>query len=307
MADSSVLLEVIVEGKNIKLVQRDIEELGSSINKSSMATDKDTKQKKKNKKATDDLAAGTKNYNKGQKGVAGATANGTKAFSKQREAIGGGSSGLVGAYATIAANLFAATAAFGALRRAAQVETLIQGVTALGAASGQNIPLLAESLKEATGAAISLDQALRTASFASSSGFDASQIEQLAEVGRKAAVALGRDVGDAVDRLTRGVAKLEPEILDELGIIVRLDDATAAYAAQIGKTVNQLTAFERQQAFANATIEQGLSKFGDIDVDPNPYDKLAASLQDIANTGLALVNTFLVPLVSIFAENKVAF
>jgi hypothetical protein len=304
VADSSVLLEVIVEGKNIKIVQRQVEELGASINKASEAEEKQVKQKKKNKKATDDLDASTRNYNRGQKGVAGATANGTKAFSKQRDAIGSGSSGLVGAYATIAANLFAATAAFGALRRAAQIETLIEGVTALGAASGQNIPLLAESLKEATGAAISLDQALRTASFASSSGFDANQIEQLAEVGKKAAIALGRDVGDAVDRLTRGVAKLEPEILDELGIIVRLDDATASYAAQIGKTVGQLTAFERQQAFANATIEQGLSKFGDIDVDPNPYDQLAASLQDLANSFLKIVNTVLGPLVSILAENK---
>ena len=131
MADSSVLLEVIVEGKNIKLVQRDIEELGSSINKSSMATDKDTKKKKKNKKATEELTDSNKNYNKGQKGVAQATANGTKAFSKQRDLIGGGSSGLVGAYATLAANLFAATAAFGALRSASQIEQLTKGLIVL--------------------------------------------------------------------------------------------------------------------------------------------------------------------------------
>lgn len=306
MADSSVLLEVIVEGKNIKLVQRDVEELGSSINKASDAQGKQEKQQKKNKKSTKELNNETKNYNRGQKGVAGATANGTKAFSKQRDAIGGGSSGLVGAYATLAANLFAATALFGALRSAAQVETLVAGAEALGAASGRNIPLLAESLKEATANAISLDQALRTASFATSSGFSGQQIESLAEVGKKAAIALGRDVGDAVDRLTRGVAKLEPEILDELGIIVRLDDATEAYAAQIGKTVSQLTAFERQQAFANATIEQGLNKFSNIDVDPNPYDKLASSLRDIANAGLALINTVLGPLVGFFADNKAA-
>ena len=306
MADSSVLLEVIVEGKNIKVVQRNVEELASSVNKASKAEEKSTKQKKKSKNATEELNSETRNYNRGQKGVAGATANGTKAFSKQRDLIGGGSSGLVGAYATLAANLFAATALFGALRSAAQVETLVEGAEALGAASGRNIPLLAESLKEATSNAISLDQALRTASFATSSGFSATQIESLAEVGKKAAIALGRDVGDAVDRLTRGVAKLEPEILDELGIIVRLDDATESYAAQIGKTVSQLTAFERQQGFANATIEQGLDKFSNIDTDPNPYDQLSASLRDLANAGLALINTVLGPLVGFFAQNKAA-
>ena len=44
-------------------------------------------------------------------------------------------------------------------------------------------------------------------------------------VARGASLALGRDLADALDRLTRGAIKLEPEILDELGIMVRLDDA----------------------------------------------------------------------------------
>ena len=73
---------------------------------------------KQTKKATDDLTAstnrGTKasdNYHKGQKGVAGATANSTKAFSKMRDTMSG-SSGLVAAYATLAANVFALTALF---------------------------------------------------------------------------------------------------------------------------------------------------------------------------------------------------
>ena len=46
----------------------------------------------------------------------------------------GGSSGLVGAYATLAANVFAATAAFNALRQASQVQQLVAGLDAIGAA-----------------------------------------------------------------------------------------------------------------------------------------------------------------------------
>ena len=67
MADSSVLLEVIVEGKNIKLVQRDIEELGSSVNRASMAEEKGTKSKKKsdaqNKKGISSLIDYLNKYN----------------------------------------------------------------------------------------------------------------------------------------------------------------------------------------------------------------------------------------------------
>ena len=37
MADSSVLLEVIVEGKNIKVVQKDVDKLAKSVNKTGQA------------------------------------------------------------------------------------------------------------------------------------------------------------------------------------------------------------------------------------------------------------------------------
>ena len=90
-----------------------------------------------------------KNYNRGQKGVAGSTSNSTKAFSKQRDLLGGGSSGLVGAYATLAANIFAATALFGALQRAAQIEQLSRGLVELGKASGLSLGTLSNGLRQA--------------------------------------------------------------------------------------------------------------------------------------------------------------
>ena len=91
---------------------------------------KTTKQTKQQRKELDKLSGSGKKLDKQQstqytrqkQGVI-QTANSTKNFSKMQQSIGGGSSGLVGAYATLAANVFAATAAFNALRSAAQVET----------------------------------------------------------------------------------------------------------------------------------------------------------------------------------------
>ena len=54
---------------------------------------------------------------------------------------------------------------------------------------------------------------------ASSAGFSGEQLANLTKVAKGASLALGRDMGDALDRLVRGTAKLEPEILDELDII----------------------------------------------------------------------------------------
>ena len=75
---------------------------------------------------------------------------------------------------------------------------------------------------------------------------------------------LGRDVTDSFNRLTRGAIKAEPELLDELGIIVRIDDAAQNYARTIGKNAKDLTQFEKSQAVVNAVLEQGEAKFKDV-------------------------------------------
>ena len=55
------------------------------------------------------------------KGVAGATSNSTKAFSKMAQGITGG---LVPAYATLAANIFAISAAYRFFKEAADLKVL---------------------------------------------------------------------------------------------------------------------------------------------------------------------------------------
>ena len=271
---------------------------------------------KKTSKEANDLAKGTERAGKGMQnlgnmsnttrknlnGVAGTSSNVTKNFSKMQQ----GSSGLVAAYATLAGNLFAAQAAFNALRKAAQLDSVIAALEETGAAAGRNLGLASDKLREVTGNAISAEQALRTTALGVSSGFSTDQLEGLATVARGASIALGRDMGDALDRLTRGTAKLEPEILDELGIMVRLDDATAEYAATIGKSVNDLSQYERRQAFLNATLEQGTKKFGELatSVEVNQYDQLASTLADLSKSFLTVINDGIKPLVSLMAQSQ---
>ena len=96
------------------------------------------KEAKKAAKSTDKLTQSTdtatkarNRYSKGEKGVAQMGMNSTKAFSKMNQTMVG-SSGLVGAYATLAANVFALTAAFGILQRAAAAQQLAAGLEYTG-------------------------------------------------------------------------------------------------------------------------------------------------------------------------------
>ena len=166
------------------------------------------RQAKKAKKATDDLTDSTNKgskaadgFHKGQKGVAGATANGTKAFSKMRDSMTG-SSGLVAAYATLAANVFALTALFGTLSRAAQVQQLATGMTELGRSSGLAMSTLAKGLTEATGNAISFADAMRAVANVTSAGLDPATINRFGEAAKNVSIVVGRAVGDSFARLT---------------------------------------------------------------------------------------------------------
>lgn len=292
MANNTVYIDVVVDDKGTtKKVALDSARLRQTLDQAADANDRYSR--------TQRTA-----YRNAQ-GVAQNTANGTKAFAKQAQGIGGI---LVPAYATLAANIFATTAAFGALNKAAQVEQLEASLIRVGNIAGRNLRVLSDSLKEISGDALSTAQALEVVATGTAQNFSSSQLQELTTIAKGASIALGRDMSDSIDRLVRGTAKLEPEILDELGIIVRLDEATRVYAASLGKTEAQLTQFEKQQAFANAVTEQGIKKFGDVaaNADPTPYQKLAATFNDLSTSIVGLLAGALEPLISILASNPVA-
>lgn len=264
-----------------------------------------SKNAEKAAKATDGISKSKNRYNKIEKGAAQLTSNSTKAFSKQAGAIG---SGLVPAYATLAANVFAVTAAFGILSRSQAVKQLNEGLLFTGREAGQNLTIVTKNLRDITENAISSADAMRALAIGVSAGFSEDQMKGLTRVAKGASLALGRDMTDALDRLVRGAAKLEPEILDELGIMIRLDDVTEAYAASLGIAVSELTQFERRMAFTNGIIEQGTQKFGALShsVSSNPFNQLAATFDDLVKGGMNFINLVIAPIAGFLAGNMSA-
>ena len=57
------------------------------------------------------------------------------------------------------------------------------------------------------------------------------------------------------------ITKAEPELLDELGIILRLADAQEEYKLKLGITGRELTKFEKSQAVAVDTLTQVEEKY----------------------------------------------
>lgn len=236
------------------------------------------------------------------RGITGATGAAGRDFAKQSQGLGG----LVHVYATFAANLFAVSAAFMALRNAADTTNLIKGLDQLGAASGRNLGGISKQVAALTDNAISLREAMVVVAQSTAAGMSSKNVERLALAARNTSQALGIGMGDAISRLSRGITKLEPELLDELGIFVRVDKAAQDYARSIGKTASQLTDFEKRQGFANAVLAQAEEKFGAIKIDSNPYSKLLATFADVTQKGLEFVNKVLGPIAKFLAESPTA-
>lgn len=232
----------------------------------------------------------------------GGTGASARDFAQEAQGLGG----LVRLYATYAANVFAVSAAFTALSAAQDTSNMVKGLDQLGAASGMALGRLSKDLVKATDGALSLREAMEATVKSSSSDMATKDIMRMGEVAKKASLALGVNMSDAMSRLSRGITKLEPELLDELGIFTRIDPAVQAYAKTVGKSVQELTEFERRMAFTNAVLKEGEEKFGAIDIAANGYTQLLAKLKDAATQIGNTLNSVLTPIVTLLSQSPMA-
>jgi len=239
-------------------VANNTENLNVNVNTKDVndGTAKMTVKAQKLKSSLEEVDKSTSTTARGLNSVGGNVKNTTSAFAKQAQGLGG----VVRVYATIAANIFALSAAFGVLKKAADLSIMTKAADDLSRSTGQNFASVAKDMQKITGGAISFTDAMRQANLALSGGASSQQVGQITEIANKAANVLGLSVPSAVGRMLQAVTKGEPELVDELGIILRVTRATQEYADKIGKTAEALTTFEKQQAIINQLIDQGKEK-----------------------------------------------
>jgi hypothetical protein len=256
-----VKVSIIVDDNGtMRLTEKSAKKLGSGLDKAGKAA---------------------QNADRQLKGAAQASSNSSKNFSKQAQGIQGG---LVPAYATLAATVFAASAAFGFLKDAGNLSILKAGQEAYFAATGSSTRQLTQDIIAATDSQINFTDAAQAASIGLASGLNADQIVRLGSAAQDVSQILGRDLTDSFNRLVRGVTKAEPELLDELGIVLRLKDATEAYKSSLGIT-GELNAFQRSQAVTADVLGQVEEKYSRVldavGRSPNEFIKLQKVFTDL--------------------------
>ena len=133
----------------------------------------------------------------------------------------------------------------------------------------------------------------------------APKLAEIAKAANKLNPTLG-DTGFMFESIATGVKRASPMILDNLGIMVKIGPANEAYAAALGKTVEQLTAEEKQLALLNEVMRSGGKLIeqvgGDVSAAGDKYEQSAAQLKDLTNEFKMLVSDGISPAVSAMAS-----
>ena len=157
----------------------------------------------------------------------------------------------------VAASALALKKAWDFAEEAAKFKQTEQAFTNMAASHGVDAQRLITDLKRVSAQTISTAELMKVAGNAMVLGIPAERLTRMMEIARASSRITGQTIQKSFEDIALGVGRQSQLILDNLGIVVRLNDAYKNYAASAGKTVEQLTEAERKQAFLNAVMQAG--------------------------------------------------
>jgi hypothetical protein len=88
-------------------------------------------------------------------------------------------------------------------------------------------------------------------------GIDPSKFVKLMEIARAASKATGETIGKSFGDIAVGIGRMQPLILDNLGIVIKQQAAFDKFAKKIGIAASKLSDTQKKTAFLNATLTAG--------------------------------------------------
>jgi len=133
------------------------------------------------------------------------------------------------------------------------------------------------------------------------------QMAKMFDTAQRLAQALGKDAAFGVESLITGMGRQSKLMLDNLGIMVKAEDAYKGFADELNKTVSELTDQERKQAFVNEAMKEAnklVKNLGEEQLTTaDAISKAGTAVDDLAEA----IGERLSPLTRILAENFTDF
>jgi hypothetical protein len=120
----------------------------------------------------------------------------------------------------------------------------------------ENASIAIEKLEKATNNTMSQFDLFQQANNAMILGVtkNSDEMAEMFDIAQRLGQALGRDTASSIESLVTGIGRQSRLMLDNIGIIVRSQEAYADYANQLGIAEDKLTDTQKKQAFLNATM-----------------------------------------------------
>lgn len=170
--------------------------------------------------------------------------------------------------------------------QASKVESMERAFTTLTGAS-EDSSIAFEKLQQATDGTMSEFDLFQQANNAMILGVskNSDEMAEMFDIAQRLGRALGRDTASSVESLITGIGRQSRLMLDNIGIIVKADEAYESYANKLGISSDKLTDAQKKQAFLQATMESARAKANSLGAETkstqDAFDRLSASTENL--------------------------
>jgi phage-related protein len=164
---------------------------------------------------------------------------------------------------------------------AARVEELDIAMNAVGKSTGLGYAAIREATLAIKANGIEMDVAQKAALKFAQNNIDLAKASELARVAQDLAVISGQNSTETFNMLTHAVITGRSEVLKTVGIQKSAGAMNEEYARSIGKTVNQLTAQEKQMGTLAGALKEGAKVAGTYEAAMTAPGKVLRSFQRV--------------------------
>ena len=188
--------------------------------------------------------------------------------------------------------------------QSAKVESMERAFTTLSGAT-ENSSIAFEKLQQATNGTMSEFDLFQQANNAMILGVtkNSDEMAEMFDIAQRLGKALGRDTASSVESLVTGIGRQSRLMLDNIGIVVKSEEAYDAYAQKLGISSDKLTDAQKKQAFLQATMESARAKANSLGEETQStqesFDRLSASTENL----VTFLGDKLSPITTSLADN----
>lgn len=192
----------------------------------------------------------------------------------------------------------------------AQLNVLQNSFSRLSAGIGLNSNEVLANLQKLSSGTISNKDLILSANRAIVLGVakDMGEFSTLMQVARIRASDMGISTQQAFDNIVTGIGRSSPLILDNLGIVIKQQEAYDQYAKSLGKASNALTVNEQREAIKFAVLENGRKQIEEVGEVSDSYadtmTKVSVAIQNTKDKiGIALLPAMKLLVTNMFDTN----